>query len=143
MEKQTRKHLDCMNCNHITIKTSFLVFGLHYILSFGNISKSFNNLQILWMSCVSISLLCAMYSRWDTENNCLSTLNVFFCLQVLSTGSKEMMVLHSPLFMTRSNIFYYIVPLFTYIKQAKPRQSIIYSEGINLGLGRRCRFSSS
>lgn len=92
-------------------KIPFLVLGLCYTFSFGNMSKSCSNLQSLWMPHVSIFLLRAIYPRWDTQRIVITLqLGISFCLQVLSTGSKEMMILHLLLFLTGNNNFYDMIP---------------------------------
>lgn len=73
--------------------------------------KSCSNLQSLCMPHVSIFLLRAVYSRWDTQRSIITLqLGIPFCLQVLSSGSKEVMVLYLLLFLTGNNNFYYIIP---------------------------------
>lgn len=90
-------------------KMPFLILDLYYTFSFDTL-KSCNKLLSLWMLHVSIFLPRAIYSRWDTQRVIITLwLVISFCLQVLSTGSKEMMVLCLLLFLTENSNFYYII----------------------------------
>lgn len=102
------------------------------------------NLAIIHRACgcpLSAFALGVLYTPDGTDRITTLQPGISFCLQVLSTGSNRMMVLHF-FSCPRIIFFYLIIALCLYTEQAKPRRGIVYSWGINLYLW-TCKSSSS